>query len=164
MANHPIIVMGIGCTLFADQGFGVAMIRALMERYDFPDHVELVDGGLLGVAMTGTIARAQHVIAVDAFHNGGQPGRIYRLAGQQILRRMTGKNSVQHVAFIEALAHCRALDHPPRAVLLGIEPYDTRSAVCALSPKLRGRMDAMIARVLAELDRLCVDYGKKLKV
>jgi hydrogenase maturation protease len=164
MGNNNIIILGIGCTLFADQGFGVTIIQTLKDRYDFPDHVELVDGGLLGVAMTGTIARAEHLIAVDAFQNGGHPGEIYRLEGQQILQRMTEKNQVQHVEFLEALAHCQVLDDPPEAVLLGMEPEDTQSAVCELSPKLRDKMDDMIACVLEELDRLSVDYRKKFKV
>lgn len=164
MANDNIIILGIGCPLFADQGLGVTVIRALMDRYDFPDRVELVDGGLLGVAMTGTIARAAHLIAVDAFQNGGGAGDIYRLKGQQILQRMSEKNQVQHVEFLEALAHCQALDDPPEAVLLGMEPEDTKSAVCELSPRLRNKMDAMIACVLKELDCLSVGYRKKLKV
>lgn len=158
MANDNIIILGIGCTLFADQGFGVTVIRALKDRYDFPDHVELVDGGLLGVAMTGTLARADHLIAVDAFQNGGRPGDTYRLEGQQILQRMTEKNQVQHVEFLEALAHCQALDDPPEAVMLGMEPEDTQSAVCELSPTLQHKMDDMIAAILRELDRLAVTY------
>jgi hydrogenase maturation protease len=161
MANENIIILGIGCPLFADQGFGVTMIQTLKDRYDFPDHVELVDGGLLGVAMTGTIARAEHLIAVDAFQNGGDPGEIYRLEGQQILQRMTEKNQVQHVEFLEALAHCQALDDPPEAVLLGMEPEDTQSAVCELSPTLQHKMDDMIAAILLELDRLAVAYQRR---
>lgn len=161
MANGSIIILGIGCTLFADQGFGVTMIRALRDRYDFPDHVELVDGGLLGVAMTGTIARAAHLIAVDAFQNGGDAGDIYRLEGQQILQRMTEKNQVQHVEFLEALAHCQVLDDPPEAVLLGMEPEDTQSAVCELSPTLQDKLDDMMAVILKELDRLAVMYRQR---
>ena len=119
MRSGNVLILGIGCTLFADQGFGVNLIRLLDERYTFPRQVRLVDGGLLGVALTGTISAADHVIAIDAIRNQGNPGDIYRLEGNQILQRLEGRNHVQHVEFLEALAHCQALDDPPEAVLLG---------------------------------------------
>jgi hydrogenase maturation protease len=161
LENINIIILGIGCTLYADQGFGVHLIQTLKDRYDFPEHVQPVDGGLLGVGLTGTIARADHLIAVDAFCNGGAPGDIYRLEDEQILERLSGKNHVQHVEFLEALAHCQALDDPPRTVLLGIEPCDTESVVCELSPQLSHKIDEMIGRTLKELDRLGVGYVTK---
>lgn len=161
MKNKKITILGIGCTLYADQGFGVSVIQALKDRYEFPEHVQPVDGGLLGVGLTGTIARADHLIAVDAFCNGGSPGDIYRLEEQQIFERLTGKNQVQHVEFLEALAHCQALDDPPRTVLLGIEPSDTKSVVCELTPELQNKIDEMIGCILNELDRLGATYSVK---
>jgi hydrogenase maturation protease len=161
MNVEQITILGIGCTLYADQGFGVHVIQTLKDRYDFPEHVRPVDGGLLGVGLTGTIARADHLIAVDAFCNGGSPGDIYRLEGQQIFERLAGKNHVQHVEFLEALAHCQALDNPPQTVLLGIEPSDTASVVCELTPELNNKIDEMIDCIRNELDRLGVGICKK---
>lgn len=160
MDNQRIIILGIGCTLYADQGFGVSVIQALQERFEFPENVEIVDGGLLGVGLTGTIGRADHLIAIDAICNGGKPADMYRLEGQQILERLAGKNHVQHVEFLEALAHCQALDTPLSTVLLGIEPEDTKSVVCELTPGLQNKVDDMIDKVLEELDRLSVSYKK----
>ena len=161
MNKEHITILGIGCTLYADQGFGVSVIEALQERYQFPDNVHPVDGGLVGVGLTGTIGQSDHLIAIDAIRNGGQPGDIYRLEQKQIFQRLAGKNHVQHVEFVEALAHCGALDDPPQAVLLGIEPGDTKSVVCELTPELNSKIDDMIDRVLSELDRLGVKYFKK---
>ncbi len=161
MNVEQITILGIGCTLYADQGFGVHVVQTMKDRYEFPEHVHLVDGGLLGVGLTGTIARADHLIAVDAFCNGGAPGDICRLEEKRILERLSGKNHVQHVEFLEALAHCQALDDPPRTVLLGIEPGDTESVVCELSPELNCKIDEMIGRILKELDRLGATYRVK---
>jgi hydrogenase maturation protease len=164
MDTAHITILGIGCTLYADQGFGVSIIEALKDQFAFPKHVDLVDGGLLGVALTGTIGRTDHLIAIDASSNGGPPGEIYRLKGRGILDRLAGRHHVQHVEFLEALAHCQALDDPPEAVLIGIEPQDTRSVVCALTPALENKMDDVIACVLKELDGLCVQYTRKFDV
>ncbi|MEJ2155364.1 MAG: hydrogenase maturation protease [Desulfobacteraceae bacterium] len=162
MNNERIVILGIGCTLYADQGFGVGVIQALKEQFAFPENVNLVDGGLLGVGLTGTIGQADRLIAIDAISNGGNPGDIYRLDQEAILARLSGRHHVQHVEFLEALAHCQALDTPPEAVLLGIEPEDTHSVVCALTPGLQEKMGDMIAMVLKELDRLGVDAKEKM--
>jgi hydrogenase maturation protease len=161
METKKITILGIGCTLLADQGFGVSVIQALAERFEFQENIRLVDGGLIGVGLTGTIAWADHLIVIDAIANNGRPGDIYRLEGRQILERLAGKNHVQQVEFLEALAHCQVLADPPQTVLLGIEPDDTRTLTCALTPVLQAKMDAMIARVLKELDRLGLDYREK---
>ncbi len=161
MNNESIVILGIGCTLYADQGFGVSAVQALEAQFDFPENVQVVDGGLLGVGLTGTIGQADRLIAIDAICNGGNPGDIYRLEMEDILARLSGRHHVQHVEFLEALAHCQALDTPPETVLLGIEPEDTRSVVCALTPGLQSKMEDMIAMVLKELDGLSVEYRKK---
>ncbi len=161
MTEERIVILGIGCTLYADQGFGVHVVQELERRYDLPDHVLVVDGGLVGVGLTGVVAGARHVIAVDAMRSNGRPGDMYRLEGAQILQRLTTKNQIQQVEFLEALAHCQALDRPPEAVLLAAEPEDTRSLAFELTPPLARALDPMIAQVLAELDRLGVHYTSK---
>ena len=163
MNQQSITILGIGCTLYADQGFGVSVIQTLNDRYHFPENVNLVDGGLVGVGLTGTIGQADQLIAIDAISNGGAPGDLYRLDQEAILARLSGRHHIQHVEFLEALAHCQALDDPPQAILLGIEPEDTRSVVCELTPGLQDKMNDMITMVLEELDLLSVNYRKKFK-
>lgn len=161
MDGEHITILGIGCTLYADQGFGVSAIETLQDQFDFPENVALVDGGLLGVGLTGTMGQSDHLIAIDAISNGGQPGEIYRLEGRSILDRLAGRHPVQHVEFLEAFAHCQALDDPPDVILIGIEPEDIRSVVCELTPVLHDRMDEVVACVLKELQRLGVGYKKR---
>lgn len=160
MIDKNITIIGIGCTLFSDQGFGIQVIQALNERYVFPDHVHVVDGGLIGVGLVGTIAQATHLIVIDAIGNNGQPGDFYRLEGAQIFERLAVKGHVPQVEFLEALAHCQALDHPPQTVLLAVEPEDTQSMACEPTPLLQTKIDPMIEAVLSELSRLEVTHSK----
>lgn len=158
-----ITILGIGCALLADQGFGVSVVQALDARYQFPENVQLLDGGLLGVVLTGTIAQAHHLIVIDSIANCGHPGDMYRLEGHEIRQRLARKkNPVYQVEFLEALVHCQALDAPPQTVLLAVEPADTQTLACALTPVLQDKIDPMVALVLKELDRLGVSYGRKI--
>ena len=156
-----IVIIGLGCTLFGDQGFGVHLVNELDHRFVFPDGVLLIDGGTIGVHLVGTLAGADHVIAVDIVRRGGAPGAVYRLDEPQIIDRLKSPDHILQEAFIEALIHCRLLDRPPRVVLLGVEPDDDRTFGSHLTPSLADKLDKMIAMVLNELDGLGVAYERR---
>lgn len=45
--EKEVTVLGIGNILLQDEGFGVAVIEALQKEYDFPENVQVIDGGTL---------------------------------------------------------------------------------------------------------------------
>ena len=61
-----VLILGIGNLLFRDEGFGVRVIEKLFDDYLFPDNVAIVEGGVLGIHLLGTLSRADHLIVVDA--------------------------------------------------------------------------------------------------
>ena len=148
------MILGIGCILFSDEGFGVRVVEKLQRLYEFPDNVLLVDGGVLGVNLLGVISNADHLIVVDAIRNKGKPGDLYRLAGDQIPQRIRAKNSLHQVDFLEALTLCQALDKVPETVIVGVEPEDIDTQSLELTPTIRTKIDPVIEMVLTELDRL----------
>ena len=156
-----VMVLGIGCTLYCDEGFGVRVVEKMEQDYEFSDDVLLVDGGVLGVNLLGVISKPRHLIVVDAIKNKGEPGDLYRLDGDDIPQRIRAKNSLHQVDFLEALTLCQALDHVPETVIVGIEPEDIDTMCIDLTPVTRSKMDDVIAMVLAELDRLGKTYAKK---
>jgi len=154
------MVLGLGNILFTDEGFGIHVIEKLQKICKFPDNVSIVDGGVLGLNLLGTICRADYLIAVDAIRNNGKPGSLYRLEGNAIPERIRAKNSLHQIDFIEALTMCQALDKVPETVILGIEPEDIETVSINLSPTSHEKIDQMIDMVLAEFDRLGVPYQK----
>ena len=74
-----VMVLGIGCILFSDEGFGVRVVEKMEKQYEFSDNVLLVDGGVLGVNLLGVISKPDHLVVVDAIRNKGNPGDLYRL-------------------------------------------------------------------------------------
>ena len=66
---EQIMVLGVGCTLYTDEGFGVRVIERIEEQYTFPEHVSVVDGGVLGTNLLGVISLADHLIVVDAIRH-----------------------------------------------------------------------------------------------
>ena len=155
------MILGIGCTLLTDEGFGVRVIHEMDRRYEFPDYVELMDGGTLGVNLLGYISQADDLIVIDAVRNKGNPGDLYRLSDRQIPERIRAKNSLHQVDFLEALTLCQALDKVPETVIIGVEPEDIDTCGIELTPTLQARVEPVIGMVLAELDRLGVPYQEK---
>jgi len=149
-----VMVLGIGCILYSDEGFGVRVDEKMEALYEFSDNVLLVDGGVLGINLLGVISKPDHLIVVDAIRNKGEPGDLYRLAGDQIPQRIRAKNSLHQVDFLEALTLCQALDKVPETVIIGVEPEDIDTQSLELTPTIRTKIDPVIEMVLTELDRL----------
>ena len=155
-----VMIIGVGCILYSDEGFGVRIIQKIQERYQFPENVSVVDGGVLGVNLLGVISQPDYLIVVDVIRNKGNPGDIYRLEGDQIPERIRAKNSLHQVDFLEALTLCQALDNVPETVIIGVEPEDIETLSIELTETTRARMEEVIAMVLSELDRLGVSYAE----
>ena len=155
-----VMVLGIGCILYSDEGFGVRVVEKMEKHYSFSDNVLLVDGGVLGINLLGVISKPDHLIVVDVIRNHGNPGDLYRLEGDAIPERIRAKNSLHQVDFLEALTLCQALDKVPQTVIIGVEPADIDTQSLELTPPIRAQVDPVIQMVLAELDRLGVTYQK----
>ncbi|MFO7665504.1 MAG: HyaD/HybD family hydrogenase maturation endopeptidase [Desulfobacterales bacterium] len=161
MKQKQIMILGVGCILFTDEGFGIRVIEKIEELYEFPENVSVVDGGVLGMNLLGVISEADHLIVVDAVRNKGEAGSLYRLEGDAIPDRIRAKNSLHQVDFLEALTMCQALDKVPKTVILGIEPEDINTLGIELTSTTRSKVEPMIGMVLKELDRLGVSYQKR---
>jgi hydrogenase maturation protease len=149
-----IMILGIGCILYSDEGFGVRVVEKMQQLYEFPHNVLVLDGGVLGINLLGVISKPDHLIVVDAIRNKGNPGDLYRLQGDAIPERIRAKNSLHQVDFLEALTLCQALDKVPETVILGVEPADIETQSLELTPAIQSRIDPMIDMVLDEMKRL----------
>ena len=156
--DSEIMVLGIGCILYTDEGFGVRVVEKMEKRFEFPDNVLLVDGGVLGINLLGVISKPDHLIVVDAIRNKGKPGDLYRLEGDQIPERIRAKNSLHQVDFLEALTLCQALEKVPKTVIIGVEPEDIETQGLELTPPIQAKVEPVIEMVLAELVRLGGSY------
>ena len=155
------MILGVGCTLYTDEGFGVRVIERIDEQYAFPEHVSVVDGGVLGTNLLGVLSLADHLIVVDAIRNKGKAGDLYRLYGEEIPKRIRAKNSIHQVDFLEALTLCQALDKVPETVIIGVEPFDIETLSIELTSVISDKVAPMIDMVLSELDRLDTPYEKR---
>ena len=161
MCGRQVVILGVGNILFSDEGLGVRVVEKLMEDYEFPENVSLEDGGVLGLNLLGVISNADHLIVVDAIRNGGIPGTLYRLEGEEIPKRILAKNSIHQVDLLETLTLCQVLEKRPQTVIVGVEPADIETLSLDLTAAVREKLDTLVEMVLGELDRLGLGYKQK---
>lgn len=160
--QSSITILGIGNILLTDEGFGVRVIEKLFEEYTFGDNVSVVDGGVLGIHLLGTLSETKHLIVVDAVKNRQAPGTLYRLEKDELPERILMKNSLHQTDFLETLTLCQMIDQAPETVVvLGAEPEDIETHSVELTPAIGARVDEMMGRVLQELDRLGASYHQR---
>lgn len=79
---HPeIVIAGCGNPLFADDGFGPAVIEKL-QRFMLPDNVKVVDAGVCGPDFLFTLLGpgvTKQLVLIDLLDFGATPGSIARL-------------------------------------------------------------------------------------
>ena len=158
MAKKQITVLGVGNILFTDEGIGVRVVETLEAQYTFAENVKLVDGGVLGMSLLAVVSDADHLIVVDAVKNGGKPGSLYRLEGEEIPKRILGKNSLHQVDLLESLTLCQVFEKVPETIILGVEPEDIETLCIELTDTIKEKLTPLSNMVLKELERLGAAY------
>jgi len=97
-----ITVLGIGNILLQDEGFGVKVVDELQRRYRFPDSVQVLDGGTLGIELMRFITGCEKLLVIDAIAGDGPPGSFYRLAGEAMQAYFTDKVSLHELGIRSA--------------------------------------------------------------
>ena len=157
-----ILVLGVGNVLYSDDGFGICLVDKLNSEYEFPEDVNVVDGGVLGVNLLGVISGYTHVIIIDTILKKSKPGDIHRLENDEIKNRIIPKNSLHQVDLLEALTLCKiTFEKAPETVILGIEPKDFTTLNVGLSNEVKDKIDDMVALTLKELEKLGATYKKR---
>lgn len=155
-AAPTTLVLGIGNTIMSDDGVGVKVVELLQNGYTFPDNVELLDGGTLGLDLLPKLEGISHLIIVDAVETGKPPGTCVRLAGEELPDVLETKLSPHQMGLKDLLAVARLLGHSPtEMVLIGIQPGSIEIGL-ELTPEVELQVPSMRESVLKELERIGV--------
>lgn len=154
----PVLVLGVGNILLADEGIGVRVIEAFGKRYaPLPAAVEVIDGGTAGMALIDVIAGRRHLIVVDAVAGDGPAGSVVRLAGSAVAPFLRQRLSPHQLGLLDVLAYLALVETAPETVtIIGITPQDLDLGL-ALSPALAAALDSFSERVADELASLGFD-------
>ena len=144
------VVLGVGNILLSDEGFGVRVAEALSQRFRFPDAVEVLDGGTLGIELMRFLDGAQRLILIDAIH-GPEPGSFRIIQGDDVRLYFQEKVSLHEMGIQEVLASLVVMEKPiAEIVVIGVVPQSLEIGL-DLTPLVASRIDEATDSVIRQL-------------
>lgn len=143
----PIVVLGIGNVLWADEGFGVRCVERLQQRYACASHVQLVDGGTQGLYLVPYVQAAGRLLILDAIDYGLAPGTLKIIEDDDVPRFLGAKKMSLHQTSFQEVLQLAALSgrYPERVVLIGCQPEELDDYGGSLRPSVRAMLDPAVA-------------------
>ena len=149
---EKIVVLGVGNILMQDEGFGVRVVEEITRRYTFPEQVQLLDGGTLGMELLRFITGAEGLLIIDAVNGDSSPGSVYYFANEEVKRYFKQKVSMHELGVQDVLTALDLLEQPIKELaVLGVQPAVIDIGL-ELSETVQMAMEQAIAQTLAVLE------------
>lgn len=158
------LILGIGNSLFGDEGFGVETLRRFQERLnDATSDVDFFNGDGDRDDLFPYLKDRKHLLVVDAVNFGGQPGEVIRLTSED-LRNNEGLNLNEHqVALQDMLAMLRKMGSEPEdVVVLGVQPKQVMFAE-PLSQEVAAAMPTVVRAMELEVQHWKMGMGREIE-
>ena len=161
LAPPKITVLGVGNVLLSDEGFGVRAAEALDAAYDFPDDVQVLDGGVLGMELLRFVTGTEKLLILDALKEGGADGRCRRLVDDEVKAHFREKLSAHEIGVQDVLTFLEVTGKPiGEVVVIGAEPKSLKAGL-SLSKEMEPRVSEAAAMAAEELSRWGVVLQRK---
>ena len=160
---HPaeVTILGVGNVILRDEGFGVRVAEYLDAHYDFPEEVQVVDGGTLGIELTQYVTGTKKLLVIDSINGGEKPGTRFHFHNDAIMEHFQDKLSAHEVGIQDVLALLTVTGHKiPEVVVLGAQPYDLEAGV-ELSPEMKELLPEVAEEALSVLRKWGIEPQKK---
>lgn len=152
-AKKNIKIIGIGNTLYTDEGVGVHIIPYLEEALKDYDGVEIIDGATDAMRLLEPVEEADYLIVIDAVNAGKPGGELIILRQEEIPKYYGVKMSVHQIGFQEVLFAAQLRDRLPKEmVLFGIQPYSLELNV-GLSDIVRKKIPEVVSLVVEQVQQ-----------
>ena len=148
------IVIGVGNTLFKDDGIGVYTAWFLKNNYTFSPHLEILDGGTMGLNLIGYLQEYDRVILLDTLSIDAKPGQLYRIPAEEFHGLGAQRNTAHEVEIIQMLEAGELYGLKASVTILGIVPEDITSVSIGLSSSLEREFGSYLQLVLDEITSL----------
>ena len=151
-----ILVMGVGNILLTDEGIGVRTVEALEALYEFPEGVDIVDGGTAGMELMETMANRDQVILIDAVNTGAAPGTLITLEDDEVPALFRSRISPHQLGISDLLGVMQLTGETPKHfTLFGAVPFSMDTGT-ELSADMAPLLPELVTRVVARLRELGV--------
>ena len=160
---HPaeVTILGVGNVILKDEGFGVRVAEYLDHHYTFPDSVQIVDGGTLGIELTQYVTGTNKLLVIDSINGGAEPGTVFRFHNDAIMEHFQDKLSAHEVGIQDVLALLTVTGHKiPDVIVIGAQPFDVEAGV-GLSDGMQALLPQIVEQALKDLGNWGIEAQRK---
>ncbi|HDX9578897.1 TPA: HyaD/HybD family hydrogenase maturation endopeptidase [Bacillus pseudomycoides] len=148
-----ITILGIGNTLFTDEGVGIHLLPLLEEVYKDDMQVEIIEGLTDGMKLLGPVEEAENLIIIDAINAGVEGGTILSLEGDEIPAYFGIKMSVHQMGFQEVLFAAKFRErYPKKIIMFGMQPTSLELGV-ELTETNQAKLEDLAEAVMNQVNR-----------
>ncbi len=121
--EKKITILGIGNTLFSDEGVGIHVLPLLEEMFKGDPGIEIVEGLTDGMKLLGPVEDAEYLLIIDAINAGKPGGEIISIKDDEIPAYFGIKMSIHQLGFQEVLFAAKLRErYPKHIVMVGMQP------------------------------------------
>jgi hydrogenase maturation protease len=152
LPQKPVVVLGLGNPLMADEGIGVFLVERLLESADKYPGVDFVDAGTGGFSILYQVEDRRKAIMIDCAFMDEPPGTIKRFTPEEVQSvKVLAHQSLHEADLMQIIALARQLGQAPdEIVIFGIQPERIEPGL-GLSQTLMEKIDEYISMIRHEL-------------
>lgn len=150
--RKKITILGIGNTLYTDEGVGVHVLPLLQERLKDED-IEIIEGATDGIKLLGPVEDTEYLIIIDAINAGKEPGTLITIENDEIPAYFGIKMSIHQVGFQEVLFAARIRERlPKQMVMFGIQPKSLELGI-KLTDKVNSALPDLANMIIKRVEK-----------
>jgi len=156
-----ITILGVGNILMQDESFGVRVVEELLHKYQFPENVQVLDGGTLGMELLRFLIGTDKLILVDAVSGELPPGALYQFNHDEVKAYFKEKVSMHELGIQDVLAVMEVLEKPAKEIrIFGVQPL-TIDIGLEMTEVVTAAVDHVVEKLLLLLQEWQVEVVKK---
>ena len=153
-----ITVLGIGNIILSDEGFGVRVVEHLQKNFKFPENVQLIDGGTLGIELTQFITGTKKLLIIDSIDGDKPAGTTFEFVGDEIKKHFSEKISAHEVGIQDVLTMLELTGKTiPEVVVIGAQPFSLEAGV-ELTEQMQQLVPVMVDKSIEILKNWGVEF------
>lgn len=151
--NRRLLVLGIGNFLCGDDGIGPILAERLIPAYQDDPHIEVLNGGTIGLGLIYLFESYDNVLFLDAVDAGAKPGTVLMYTLEELESARSEKKLSSHQSDpCELMLYARTIGCLPKNVaVLGIQ-IDTIRPHIGLSEPLLHKIEWIENNIIKEIN------------
>ena len=149
-------VFFVGNRLMMDDGVAPAAYDLMLDTFEIPANVQLLDVGCMALDMLGYVEACDVILAVDAVDGTGDaPGTVYRFEPDAMARHAGPEASLHDLKLVDLFDAASLMGYAAEGYCLGmqVENPSPSEFYVGLTPACEAALPLLVETVAAELSR-----------